>query len=130
MLGVSDSATPDQIRSAYRARMRALHPDNGGDDSGPGRAAISEVVEAWRVLSGHDAPTNMASNAWMPTEDPDGAFDEDDWDDREASPGEWPGVGHEDRMSPRLLRVFFVAATTLVLGWLMIFFVIAWSQSG
>jgi chromate transport protein ChrA len=30
VLGVSASATPEEIRTAYRARMRAAHPDRGG----------------------------------------------------------------------------------------------------
>ncbi len=32
-LGLAPGATPKQIRAAYLARARGLHPDNGGDAS-------------------------------------------------------------------------------------------------
>lgn len=46
VLGVAATATADELRDAYRARLRATHPDlNPG--SGSGTAA---VVDAYRVL--------------------------------------------------------------------------------
>lgn len=31
VLGVGEGATPEEIQSAYRTRMRTAHPDQGGD---------------------------------------------------------------------------------------------------
>lgn len=40
-------ATPGEIRRAYRARARVLHPDRHGGDE----RAMQKLNEAWRVLS-------------------------------------------------------------------------------
>jgi hypothetical protein len=45
VLGVDADATPDEVRAAYRARLRAAHPDLRGVDAG-----TAEVVTAYRVL--------------------------------------------------------------------------------
>jgi molecular chaperone DnaJ len=47
-LGVSATATRDQIRDAYRRLARANHPDSHGDSSAARMAAINA---AWHVLS-------------------------------------------------------------------------------
>ena len=47
VLGVEPDATPQQIKSAYRRRVKELHPDHYGQDSGPFLA----VQEAYDVLS-------------------------------------------------------------------------------
>jgi molecular chaperone DnaJ len=44
---VAPSASPEDLRAAYRALARRLHPDAPGGSS----AAMAEVNEAWRVLS-------------------------------------------------------------------------------
>lgn len=46
VLGIDAGATPDEVRAAYRARLRQAHPDLHGVDRG-----TSEVVAAYRVLS-------------------------------------------------------------------------------
>jgi DnaJ-class molecular chaperone len=46
VLGVTSKATPDEIRSAYRERVKALHPDRAGVDSAP----FLEAQEAYAVL--------------------------------------------------------------------------------
>ena len=46
ILGVPRNATPEQIKSAYRAMARKSHPDRGGDEE-----AFKEVNEAYSVLS-------------------------------------------------------------------------------
>jgi hypothetical protein len=48
ILGVGRSATPDEVRVAYRSQIRTHHPDRAGAASA-GRAA--SIVEAYRVLS-------------------------------------------------------------------------------
>jgi curved DNA-binding protein CbpA len=50
ILGVSAEASADEIRRAYRARMRAVHPDvntNVTDES----QRITEINLAWKTLS-------------------------------------------------------------------------------
>lgn len=46
-LGVSPTATADELRAAYRALARRLHPDVGGGDA----ERMAAVNEAWAVLS-------------------------------------------------------------------------------
>jgi len=45
VLGVHSNATPEEIKSAYRAKSRATHPDQGGS-----AAAFEEVKGAYQVL--------------------------------------------------------------------------------
>jgi DnaJ-class molecular chaperone len=50
VLGVSAEASTDEIRRAYRARMRTVHPDvnvNSTDKS----QQITEINLAWKTLS-------------------------------------------------------------------------------
>ena len=48
-LGVSKTASQDEIRKAYKALVKVLHPDmNGGDRSQ--EEQLSEVVWAWEQL--------------------------------------------------------------------------------
>jgi len=46
ILGVSKSATPEEIKKAYRKQASAWHPDKGGDTR-----KFQEVEEAYRILS-------------------------------------------------------------------------------
>lgn len=45
VLGVEPSATPSEIRKAYRAKAKTLHPDQGG-----GTEAFQDLGEAQRLL--------------------------------------------------------------------------------
>ena len=45
-LGVHATATPEELKSAFRRRCRETHPDSGGS-----RAAFEAVTEAYEVLS-------------------------------------------------------------------------------
>ena len=49
VLGVDRTATPQEVRAAYRRLVRGLHPDGpGGKDADPAR--LREVLEAYSVL--------------------------------------------------------------------------------
>ena len=45
-LGVAKSATPDEIKKAYRKLASKHHPDKGGDT-----ATFQKIEEAYRILS-------------------------------------------------------------------------------
>lgn len=45
VLGVLSTATRDQIRTAYRVKVRSAHPDRGGDPE-----LFAQIAEAWEVL--------------------------------------------------------------------------------
>lgn len=45
LLGVTSEATRDEIRAAYRVKVRTAHPDRGGDPE-----VFAQVAEAWEVL--------------------------------------------------------------------------------
>lgn len=47
ILGVSSTATSDEIKSAFRRRAMEVHPDHSGMESGP----FQELQEAYGVLS-------------------------------------------------------------------------------
>jgi hypothetical protein len=46
VLGVARDATTEEIRRAWVAKARVLHPDAGGEDD----AAVRDANEAWQVL--------------------------------------------------------------------------------
>ena len=49
VLGVTNTATPDEIKKAYRKLAKTNHPDVGGDAE-----AFKEIAEAYEVLSDKD----------------------------------------------------------------------------
>jgi hypothetical protein len=49
VLGVATTATPEQVREAFRRRARHVHPDAVGGDA----ASMIELNEAYRILSLH-----------------------------------------------------------------------------
>lgn len=49
VLGVSPRATQEEVRSAYYALVRSLHPDHHQGTS-PDATRLHEINEAWRVL--------------------------------------------------------------------------------
>ena len=52
LLGVSRTATPDELKRAYRRRARELHPDTNPDPAAAEQ--FKEVARAYEVLSDHD----------------------------------------------------------------------------
>jgi curved DNA-binding protein CbpA len=51
VLGVARTASPSDIRRAYRERMRKAHPDSSGGTAATSTADITRIAEAWNVLS-------------------------------------------------------------------------------
>ncbi|WP_435335474.1 J domain-containing protein [Haloarchaeobius sp. TZWWS8] len=49
-LGIAPSATPDEVRAAYRNRVKEAHPDHGGDE-----ATFRRIREAYTVAKEHAA---------------------------------------------------------------------------
>jgi len=51
-LGVSETATSNEIRAAYRSTMRSVHPDRATSDADRARrtARSAEINAAWEVL--------------------------------------------------------------------------------
>ena len=45
VLGVTSDASREQIRAAYRTKVRTAHPDTGGDHE-----KFAQIAEAWEVL--------------------------------------------------------------------------------
>lgn len=64
-LGVSRSATADEIKKAYRKLAKKHHPDANPDDAGA-QKKFSEITEAYEVLSDEDkrAKYNQFGNNW------------------------------------------------------------------
>lgn len=50
ILNVSETATADQIKAAFRVKAKETHPDQHGGDS-KYQALFNDVVEAYEVLS-------------------------------------------------------------------------------
>ncbi len=72
VLGVSAEATTDEIRRAYRERMRAVHPDvNEGSANGSQR--MTELNVAWKTLSSpqlrraYDSSVSVSNSSFVNT---------------------------------------------------------------
>lgn len=58
VLGVSPGATPGELKSAYRAKVKQLHPDSGGTEE-----AFEALQVAWSVLGNPDKRGEY--DAWL-----------------------------------------------------------------
>ena len=54
VLGVSKTATPDEIKKAYRSLAKKYHPDVSTEPKEVAEAKFKEVSEAYEVLSDED----------------------------------------------------------------------------
>ena len=56
-LGVTSTATPEQIKEAYRVAVKMFHPDVAGS-SAPDAKKFRDVMEAFGVLSINESRAN------------------------------------------------------------------------
>ncbi len=63
-LGVSHSATPTEIRKAYRTLAVKYHPDKNPDNS-LAEAAFKEIQEAYSILSNPEKRTLYDDERWL-----------------------------------------------------------------
>ena len=84
VLGVSVDATADQVRSAFRARARLLHPDRLADaspaDRGAAQAAMAQLNEANEAFASHFQRGDTSRSA--PKAEPQGSQSEHELLDR------------------------------------------------
>lgn len=53
VLGVPMTATLTEIRDAYRARVRSVHPDSAANPSRASSEEMAAITQAWSTLSDH-----------------------------------------------------------------------------
>jgi len=54
VLGVTPTASTEQLRAAYREKVRIIHPDSAVAASPTASSQMAEVVRAWSTLSNPD----------------------------------------------------------------------------
>lgn len=54
ILGVNKTATPEEIKKAYRRKALELHPDKASGDKAEAEAKFKKLVEAFEVLGNED----------------------------------------------------------------------------
>lgn len=119
ILGVDLTATPEQVRDAFRRRARELHPDR----TGGGGDAMTQLYAARRALSARSGDGWEFGPSPMPGPVATGIVDDLGPDDVDDLPiGGWP-----------LLRMFPVAVAIVALALTAVVFVAAvgydWSVS-
>lgn len=114
LLGIGPNAAAREINDAYRRRMRDIHPDLGRDDDQEVHELMAHLADARRRLLSE--PADLAG------------------DESETVQSLFPETLAEDpsvsaRTVQRTIQLFVFAAI-LVMVALMVFSVIAFSQSG
>lgn len=116
VLGVPQTASPHEIRQAYRRMAMRWHPDRNLDEKAQAEARFKCVAEAWATLS--DPKKRQRYDASRAPEDPpveDEDEDEDDGDERserDTSATDW--TSSEDAWWTRYSREDLNALTARV----------------
>ena len=118
VLGVDPGADREEVRAAFRRRMRELHPDVSGDASPAGQATAREVIAAYRRLceptAGFPAPRTVAAPS--PSQD--------------LADVDRPSQSLERGPNPRLVQVAMASMLVFGASVFVVFFLVAFSQSG
>ncbi len=84
VLGVAETASPDEVRAAYRRLMRVVHPDVASSGNGTGLHSAADVNEAYRVLIdperrlAYDRQRRVSGSAIPPTQQPQYRYESSD----------------------------------------------------
>jgi hypothetical protein len=79
VLGVVPTASTEEIRAAYRDKVRMIHPDSAIITSPTASLEMAEVVQAWSTLS--DSALRHAYDAGLLGTKNDADLDADEFDD-------------------------------------------------
>ena len=130
-LGVSSTASADEIRAAYRARARELHPDRQGSAA---TRAMADLNDAWRVLS-DPAARRAYDSGVLGTGPPAAPVPGDDlgepWSpDAARADEEWP-VWDPEGLDPRgrVLRWMLIVVSVVVAVAMIALFLYAFTAS-
>ena len=118
VLGVPMAASQSEVRDAFRATARRLHPDGRQTDQVDG-AAMAALIDAWRILGDPEARAEF-DVCTAASGDPS----------RIASSRITAAPRIESSYSPRLVRVLFTATLAVVVVIVIVFTIIAFAQSG
>lgn len=122
-LGVDPTCTTEQIRAAYRAAVRSLHPDHRNGTE-PGHVRFTALVDAWRVLGDANARAEFdAARVAQPRPAVSVAA-------QDVPVKAWePPVELLDDQSSRWIRRMFVISIMIVAASMAVLFTIGMSQS-
>lgn len=75
VLGVNSNATDDEIKKAYRKLAKKYHPDLNRDDLKAAEAKMSELNEAYGILSDKEKRAQYDKTLQAPVPDMDDIFE-------------------------------------------------------
>ncbi|HUW03016.1 MAG TPA: J domain-containing protein [Acidimicrobiales bacterium] len=123
ILGVDPTCTTEQVRAAYRAAVRSLHPDHRNGTE-PDHVHFTALVDAWRVLGDANARAEFdAARVAQPRPAVSVAAEDEPvkaWE---------PPVELLDNRASRWIRCMFFISIMIVAASMAVLFTIGMSQS-